>query len=354
MFELDIKQFLDQMGIWIESPLFISLIILVLVVTVLDFLLRFFRIFKKSLKHKGIVRFSLLIIIAIIIILLLLSRTPLEFNEVYTNKKVYRVGEYIYVNIDATRPYYFYSAYKDKKSKKNIVVYPQEEELNNIKRFHGKHQFRLFKVDSMPQNGYETITLIISTEHLDLSKVTLPSENALTKGLSVPEEVLVSQYSKGKKTVVNKELTIKIIPAEATNIQKTEASSDTPLANVDIDIKLDSARYSLNEKINFQVSTSQKGYVHIFDVNINRATTRVARESIYSRLQSVYTVKGKRNSIIGAHLMVAIYTKENIDIKPTDFRVIEETIKGTTDYTLAFNGNKSYAYDLQIFDVNAK
>ena len=118
-----------------------------------------------------------------------------------------------------------------------------------------------------------------------------------------------------------------------------------PKAYITIDTK--NTSYKLTEDIDIDVISLSEGFVHIFEATPTQNITKLKSGEVQREFRSFSVAKKPT----GRHTAIAIYTKENEDIKSTDFTIEEEIVKGEPNYAIRFKNGKRYVYDIQWFEV---
>jgi hypothetical protein len=96
------------------------------------------------------------------------------------------------------------------------------------------------------------------------------------------------------------------------------------------------------------IESKESGYAHIFEATPTKNIKKIAKGKLYD-LEFRTNIEAKRP--MGKHTAIVIYTKEDEEIKATDFKIEKEVVKGEAIYNLVFKNSKKYTYDIEEFEV---
>ena len=345
MFDINLDPVLDQVGISTQSYVVTVVLSILFLIMLVGFFTGFYKDIRKLSKHKTA---GIIIIIAVVLLatpLFIAVSKELKFKTLKTDKKYYKVGDDIWITVDATRPYYFYATLQNSKSKKyDLLVYPKKKDLNNQKLLNGEHTWQLFKVSGPALNGVDKIRVIISKYPIDISKFTIADANIYTKSLLTQDFVVVSPVFEDN-SIKTKYIDIHILNKNNSKVENTQKVDN----NLKIKIDIDSKRYAKGEEPNVTVISENCKYIDIFDVTVNRGIRKIKHYKNNKKEYRFSFQTSKEEHDIGKHLLIGVCSN-NANFRANDLRIDSELIKGSTIWKIEAKGN-SVATDYRIYNL---
>jgi hypothetical protein len=335
MFDINLDPILAQLGLVVQSPAFIAIILLILTIVFVGLFTDFYKNIKKLWKNKIVAVVVVIVVSALMVPLFQSLFGDLLFKEFKTSKKIYKIGDDVWVTVDATKPYYFYATLYNPQSKKyDLLVYPQKKSLNNLTLMSGKNKLLLFKVNGPGVNGKDTIRGIISRRPIDISEMQIASKRSYTKSLLTQNVVVINpiiEDSSSKSSYAD----VNILGEQS--VSHVESSSVE--RNKKIKLTIDSRKYAQSELANISLEANNCKHIDVFDVTVNRGKRKIKHyNSTKPNKEYRFSYRtSKKVSDIGRHLLVAICS-DKINLNSNDFTLEEEKIKGTTLYHVNLKG----------------
>jgi len=308
----------NAMDLWVEDK--VVAVVLLVVISVLFWIVG---------EMKNRVWSILLSVVSVIAILLYLGLPKsLKIAEFSTTKSEYSANEEIYFRIKATQKAYYY-LYTYNAEDTRILLYPKKSIYQNSLNANKTVRSGGFTVIKNPKYRDEKVMLIVSRYPLSGIKKEM-SAKSFTKMLTDNENT-TSIEREGEQVLKQRIISVKI---------------KKPKFDITIDTK--NIDYKLKEDIDIDVTSLTEGYGHIFEATPTKNITKITKEKFYNLEIRTGTTAKKP---IGRHTVIAIFTENNRDIKPTDFIIEEEIVKGEPNYSIRFKNGKRYEYDIQWFRV---
>ena len=331
-----IIKLIELLGINYEEPLKSFVTAIIVLVLILLFFNLLFRTINSGRKMLGNITNSLIILLFVGFFGVVFwmgyqnSKEPLRIVEFSSTKSKYALNEEVFFNIKTNKKAYFY-LYTYNAQDKRLLLYPKD--ISKPYRVDGNTLIR-------PDNGFR----IINNQNYRDEKVKLIVSKYPIKGAE--KEMTPLSFS---KMLADNNTTFTKVEKNQVDIAVISFEVSKPKFDITIDTK--NIDYKLKEDIDIDVTSLTEGYGHIFEATPTKNITKITKEKFYNLEIRTGTTAKKP---IGRHTVIAIFTEDNRDIKPTDFIIEEEIVKGEPNYSIRFKNGKRYEYDIQWFRVEGR
>lgn len=253
-------------------------------------------------------------------------------------KESYAFYEQVGLKLKFNKPVYFYIFTESKKQ----MIHPSDSKSGRVNFVDANRTIRLKNAFNIVDNlgtKDEKVILLSSTVKIDKYEKLL-------------------EEAKGAFPVLNKDSWSKVL--EASDNMTIEYGDETEaltrgksimvkIREEGLKINIDSYEYRLGEDVDLDIKTLNDGYVSVFEATPTQNIKKLGNGKV-ERVREFRNIGTEASEPLGVHTSIAIYTKDNIDIQPDDFKVVAFSTKGGVDYKLEFK-NEKYLYDIETFRV---
>lgn len=312
----------------VEEPWLTALIVLAVLIAIVGFINFMFRTISSGKEFfSNTTNLTLFIIVASGLYYLgnTQKNKVLEVVEFKTKEEFYAKDAAISFHIETNKKAFYY-IYTFNKEGNRTLVFSDKIMVSNQ-----RHETPIFRVkkEETNVNKEEKVILLVSINPLTDAKKEM-TQKSFSKMIELDDVIEESFIVQDKEEKVYLPLVIKF---------KKDAVSLT--------IELNSTRYRKQEDVYIDTVSSANGYVTIFEgtaQNLHRVKGDSVRSDEKMKSQVI------ASSPVAEHIIVAIYTEEDKQLKTNDFTVEIEEKKGRDEYTIRFN-DKAYPYTIQSYMV---